>query len=197
LLPMGRLHGLAAGGCRAQRPRSKECNKPLPAGGLVKRRSAEGGCAAATISEVCRRAGVRPPAVYHHHGSKDGLIAAVVETVARPGLTELERLARQGATLEERIDAVCGWRALLLEPQSPVLLLIRVQLECRDETSPIRSHSGPPRPRVRLHRHPGAPREPRPIRGKGRVRYWGGVCHLHPCADLCRHVPTKHELITG
>jgi hypothetical protein len=60
---------------------------------------AEGGYGRATISEVCRLAGVRPPAVYYHYGNKDGLVAAVVETVAAAWLDELETVAREDRPL--------------------------------------------------------------------------------------------------
>ena len=100
---------------------------------------AEGGYARTVMSAVCRRAGVRPPAIYHHYGSKDGLIASVVETVASAWLTELERASREGTTLDERVAAALrGWRALILDPQGPVLLLARIQLECADSEPRIR-----------------------------------------------------------
>ena len=100
---------------------------------------AERGYAGATMSEVCRRARVRPPAIYYHYGSKDGLIAAVVETVATAWLAELEESARAGITLDERVIAgLRGWRALIVEPRSAIMLLIRVQLECADGAPAIR-----------------------------------------------------------
>jgi len=92
---------------------------------------AQGGYGSATISEVCRLAEVRPPAVYYHYGNKDGLVAAVVETVAAAWLDELEAVAREGSSFEERLVAgLRGWRALILEARSPIQLLVRVQLEC-------------------------------------------------------------------
>jgi AcrR family transcriptional regulator len=91
----------------------------------------EGGPGRAAISEVCRRAGVRPPAIYYHYGNKDGLMAAVVETVAAAWLDELEADAALGAGLEERLDSgLRGWRAMIRDPQSAVMLLVRVQLDC-------------------------------------------------------------------
>ena len=99
---------------------------------------AEGGYSRATINEVCRLADVRPPAVYYHYGNKDGLVAAVVETVAAAWLDELESAAREGSTFEERLNAgLRGWRALILETRSPIQLLIRVQLECGSDAPAI------------------------------------------------------------
>jgi AcrR family transcriptional regulator len=100
---------------------------------------AEGGNARTTISEICTRARVRPPAVYYHYGSKDGLIATVVETVAAAWLDELEAMAAQGITFEARLRAALrGWRALILQPEGPTLLLMRIQLECADNSPTIR-----------------------------------------------------------
>ena len=97
------------------------------------------GYAGATMSEVCRLAQVRPPAIYYHYGSKDGLIAAVVETVASAWFVELEASAEAGTILDERVAAgLRGWRALIVEPHSAIMLLVRVQLECADSAPPIR-----------------------------------------------------------
>lgn len=99
---------------------------------------ANGGYAGATINEVCRLAEVRPPTVYYHYGNKDGLVAAVVETVAAAWLDELETVARAGSSFEERLLAgLRGWRALILEPRSPIKLLVRVQLECGNNAPAI------------------------------------------------------------
>jgi len=102
--------------------------------------TAEGGVARATISAVCERAGVRPPALYYHYGSKDGLVGAVVEAVAGAWLEELRSsVVAETDSLEALIaGALRGWRAAILAPQSPVELLLRVQLESADHAPPIR-----------------------------------------------------------
>jgi len=102
--------------------------------------TAEGGVARATISAVCERAGIRPPALYYHYGSKDGLVGAVVEAVAGAWLEELRStVVAEGDPLEAVIaSALRGWRAAILAPQSPVELLLRVQLERADDSPPIR-----------------------------------------------------------
>jgi AcrR family transcriptional regulator len=100
---------------------------------------AEGGNARASISEICKRARVQPPAVYYHYGSKDNLVAAVVESVAVAWLDELEAMATQGRTFEALLAAALrGWRALILQPDGPTLLLTRIQLECADKSATIR-----------------------------------------------------------
>ena len=103
--------------------------------------TAEGGVARATISAICERAGVRAPALYYHFGSKDGLVSAVLEAVATAWVDELAAsvVAKKGQSLEEFLPAVLrGWRALILAPQNPVELLVRVQLERADAAPPIR-----------------------------------------------------------
>ena len=101
---------------------------------------AEGGSARATVNEICRVAGVRPPALYYHYGNKEGLVAAAVAAVSEAWLDELETLVSAGANLEERLDAgMHGWRALILDPTSALLLLLRVQLDSAQTSSEIRA----------------------------------------------------------
>ncbi len=84
----------------------------------------------ATIKSLCERAGVTPPAIYYHYGNKDGLVAAVVEDAARRWLDGLMAAVRTGGSLSEHIQsAVEIWRQEILDPQSPIKLLMRIQLE--------------------------------------------------------------------
>jgi TetR/AcrR family acrAB operon transcriptional repressor len=101
---------------------------------------AEGGNARATINEICRIAEVRPPALYYHYGNKEGLVAAAVDAVSAAWLDELERAVSVGSTFEERLSAgLNGWRALILERRSALLLLVRVQLESAEASPVIRT----------------------------------------------------------
>jgi len=93
-----------------------------------------------TISQVCHSAGVRPPAVYYHFGSKEGLVGAVVEEVGATWLAALAASQPEAGTLRARIDAaVDGWQAMLESPARPVKLLLSVQLESADGSPEIRS----------------------------------------------------------
>jgi AcrR family transcriptional regulator len=84
----------------------------------------------ATIKSLCERAGVTPPAIYYHYGNKDGLVGAVVEDAARRWLDGLMAAVRTGGSLPEHIQsAVEIWRQEILDPQSPIKLLMRIQLE--------------------------------------------------------------------
>jgi AcrR family transcriptional regulator len=101
---------------------------------------ADGGSARATVNEICRVAGVRPPALYYHYGNKEGLVAAAVAAVSTAWLDELESLVSAGSDLAERLDAgMRGWRALILDPRSALLLLLRVQLDSAQASSEIRA----------------------------------------------------------
>jgi AcrR family transcriptional regulator len=100
----------------------------------------EGGSARATVNEICRVAGVRPPALYYHYGNKEGLVAAAVDAVSTAWLDELESLVSGEASFEERLAAgLHGWRALILEPRSALLLLLRVQLDSAQTSPEIRA----------------------------------------------------------
>jgi len=57
---------------------------------------AEGGIAAFTVDNICRRAGASRGLIAHHFGSKDGLLAAVYEAAYAP---MLGRLAPGGTPL--------------------------------------------------------------------------------------------------
>lgn len=92
---------------------------------------ADGGYAGATVNEICRRARVRPPSLYYHYGNKDGLVGVATETVAQAWLDELESAVATAGTFNQQLEAgLIGWRAWIIEPHSPVTLLLRLQLEC-------------------------------------------------------------------
>jgi len=61
---------------------------------------AAAGVQAASMDEIAVRAGISKPVVYDHFGSKDGLLAAVVEAVGRR-LHDLTRAAIAGAPTPE------------------------------------------------------------------------------------------------
>jgi AcrR family transcriptional regulator len=83
-----------------------------------------------TISQVCEAAGVKPPAIYYHFGSKEGLLGAVVETVAEAWLEQLAASQSARGELSERLRlAVDGWQAMIRDPTRPMKLLLSVQLD--------------------------------------------------------------------
>jgi AcrR family transcriptional regulator len=91
-----------------------------------------------TISRICERAGVKPPAIYYHFGSKEGLLGAVVETVAEAWLDQLEVGQPAGGDIAMRLRAaVDGWQAMIEDPARPIQLLLSVQLDGADRSTEI------------------------------------------------------------
>jgi AcrR family transcriptional regulator len=91
---------------------------------------AERGYAATSVGEVCRRAGVAKPALYWHFGSKEGLLAAVIETV---GTAWIERIQKsvylEGDPIQRFERLLEGWRRIQLEEPGLLRLLMVVLLE--------------------------------------------------------------------
>jgi len=100
---------------------------------------AAGGVGSATIKTLCERAGVTPPAIYYHYGNKDGLVGAVVEHAARQWFDGLiEAVRARGDVVEQVQAAVRIWRTEILDPRSPIKLLMRIQLERAQLTPALR-----------------------------------------------------------
>ena len=101
---------------------------------------AQAGPAGMTINEICRRAGVKPPAIYYHFGSKEGLVGVAVQTVAEAWLDQLVANLPAECTFEQRLEAVLqGWQAMIESPTEPVTLLLSVQLQSADASPEIRA----------------------------------------------------------
>ncbi len=100
--------------------------------------AAESGPSGMTISQICERAGVKPPAIYYHFGSKEGLLGAVVETVAEAWLDQLEASQPAEGNIAERLRAaVDGWQAMIEDPARPIKLLLSVQLDGAERSPEI------------------------------------------------------------
>src|SRR5882672_11755100 len=63
---------------------------------------ANGGEAAVSIRELCRRAGVTPPTIYHHFGDKRALVDRVIDDC----FAEFDRALAQRAAPPDPIDAL-------------------------------------------------------------------------------------------
>jgi len=101
---------------------------------------AQAGPAGMTINEICRRAGVKPPAIYYHFGSKEGLVGVAVQTVAEAWLDQLVANLPAECTFEQRLEAALnGWQAMIESPTEPVTLLLSVQLQSADASPEIRA----------------------------------------------------------
>jgi AcrR family transcriptional regulator len=102
--------------------------------------AAESGPSGMTIQQVCRRAGVKPPAIYYHFGSKEGLLGAVVEAVTEAWLDQLEASQPVRGDLAARLRAaVDGWQAMIEDPARPMKLLLSVQLDGADGSPELRA----------------------------------------------------------
>ena len=85
--------------------------------------------AALTIQQVCGRAQVTPPTIYYHFGSKDGLIAAAVDSMVTQWLDQLDELVDRGGALEQTmLQAVAAWHLMITSPQRPFAVFVWVSM---------------------------------------------------------------------
>jgi len=90
----------------------------------------ERGYAATGVGPVCQRAGVAKTALYWHFGSKEGLVAAVVERVGTTWIEELQKATYLEGDAPQRLERlIVEWRRLLLEQPQLIRLPMVVQLE--------------------------------------------------------------------
>jgi AcrR family transcriptional regulator len=84
---------------------------------------------ALTIQAICRDAGVTPPTLYYHFGSKDGLVAAAIERLADDWTSLLDvTVPRRGDLDETLATAERGWAAMVLSPGRPLAVIAWVTL---------------------------------------------------------------------
>jgi AcrR family transcriptional regulator len=73
----------------------------------------EQGYAATSVSSICQRAGVTKPTLYWHFESKEGLMAAVLETVVERWIERFETEASVVAAPGERLQRMTeNWRQM-------------------------------------------------------------------------------------
>lgn len=86
---------------------------------------AERGYAGTSVGDVCREAGVAKTALYWHFESKEGLMAAVVESVGNSWIEEIRKsVYLEGDPLQRLDRLIADWRRILKDqPQ-----LLRLQL---------------------------------------------------------------------
>lgn len=91
---------------------------------------AERGYAGTSVGDVCERAGLARTALYWHYGSKEGLLAEVVETVGTTWIEEIrKRTYLEGDPLLRVHRLVREWRRILAEQPELIRLPLVVQLE--------------------------------------------------------------------
>jgi len=101
--------------------------------------------AALAIQRICDRSGVKPPTLYYHFGSKDGLVAAAVESLVAGWIRQLDESIDRGGTLADTLDqAVAAWQAMITSPQRPFAVFIWVSMwseESREALVQAREHA--------------------------------------------------------
>jgi len=91
---------------------------------------AERGYAGTAVSEICRRTGTVATSLYHHFGSKEGLLGAAIERVGLAWIEEIQKHAYREENLTRRLDRVVEmWRRLVTDEPVLMRMLISVQLE--------------------------------------------------------------------
>ena len=81
--------------------------------------------AAVSVQAICDRAAVRPPSLYHHFGSKDGLVAAAVDALATQWLAQLDQTIDRGASMEVALaQTQLAWLAMITAPQRPFAVFV-------------------------------------------------------------------------
>jgi AcrR family transcriptional regulator len=77
--------------------------------------------AALTVDAICGGASVSAPTLYHHFGSKDGLLAAAVDELVTQWLALLDAVVPRVAQLESALPiALERWEEMILSPQRPL-----------------------------------------------------------------------------
>jgi AcrR family transcriptional regulator len=90
----------------------------------------ERGYSATSVDSLCRRAGIVKTALYWHFGSKEGLLAAVIDRVASAWIDEIQKSVFQvGEPLERLTRALQGMREIVEKRPELLRLLLSVLLE--------------------------------------------------------------------
>jgi TetR/AcrR family transcriptional regulator len=99
---------------------------------------AEKGFAAASTREICERAGVTKPVLYHHFKSKDGLYRRLLEDACEESRRELGAAARRANTARETlVDVFTADFALTRRNPALSLLFFRMLFAPRKEEPAI------------------------------------------------------------
>jgi AcrR family transcriptional regulator len=97
---------------------------------------AERGYGATSVSDVCRRAGVAKTVLYWHFGSKEGLLAAVLESISGSWIENVRKRAYLEMEPVARVNRVVDdWRGLLKSHPQLVRLPLFLQLELANAPS--------------------------------------------------------------
>ncbi|HVP30653.1 MAG TPA: TetR/AcrR family transcriptional regulator [Myxococcota bacterium] len=96
----------------------------------------ERGYSATSVDALCKRAGIMKTALYWHFGSKEGLLAALLERVSQDWTDEIERrVGAEGPPLARLDHALASLRELVEQRPRHLRLVLSVLLE-RGESDP-------------------------------------------------------------
>jgi AcrR family transcriptional regulator len=103
-------------------------------------RFAQRGYSASGVDDLAAAAGIAKTAIYYHFGSKEGLLAAVLERAANDWIEGIRSASLEGGTPPERLRrALVGMRAML-EERPWILRLVQIlALEVADDKPQIRA----------------------------------------------------------
>lgn len=92
------------------------------------------------VDDVAARAGIAKTAIYYHFGSKEGLLAAVLDRSATAWIEGIRAAAQQAGDPLQRLDrALAGMRELLEEKPWLGRLLHLLALEVADDKPEVRA----------------------------------------------------------
>ncbi|MFQ5699973.1 MAG: TetR/AcrR family transcriptional regulator [Myxococcota bacterium] len=125
----------------ARRAQGEESRERLIAAAIET--MSERGYVAASVGDICDRAGVAKTALYGHFASKEGLLAAVIERVGASWIEELQKRVYLVGEPMSRIDSfVDAWRDILETHPHIIRLPLVVQLGIGENSASIRNALG-------------------------------------------------------
>jgi AcrR family transcriptional regulator len=100
----------------------------------------ERGYSGAGVDELAARSDIAKTAIYYHFGSKEGLLAAVLERAATAWIDGIQQAASQAGTPLERLDrGLAGMRAVIEERPWIFKLIQILALEVAEQKPEIRA----------------------------------------------------------
>jgi len=98
------------------------------------------GYSAAGVDDLAARSGIAKTGIYYHFGSKEGLLAAVLEHTTTIWIDAIRGAAQQAGDPLERLDrALAGMRTMLEDKPWVMKLIQLLALEVADEKPEIRA----------------------------------------------------------